>query len=487
MFKKRYLLLNLNIILLILLSSRSVAQNKYWVEFADDLAKSSITQVLERESMELFYYSEFLEAYSLYGEEEILNRLLQEGIVTDFQPVVNLKKHAPERNTFEYAFVLEQIRAWYLTDSLKLSGKGIKIGVIDGGFMAADKEPALAQAFKNEQLKHFTDYLMKGNTDPFYGKRLAHDDHGTEVLKMIIGKNDDIDLQTGMAPDAQLYLARTDHGIRENRLEEDYWVMALERFYDMGVRLVNSSLGYTDDYDKKKENHKVNEVDGKTSMITQAAQKAAEKGMLLVISAGNDGSHKWKVISLPADAKGVMAVGSTNFGDWSKMSYSSIGPEKLAYVKPDISCFAANGTSYSAPVITGLAACIWQYDSTLTNYDIMEIIKNSGHLSRLPNNYLGYGVPDCENIKLQLQNKPTEDNTQFVSAKSNSFDLSTYKDIVQIEYFHKQDSINVSEHGIRRRNDSEEELIIERPDKKVKYTTVTAKDELVLEIIWPEK
>ena len=45
--------------------------------------------------------------------------------------------------TTEYSYALEQIRADFITDSMKLSGKGVKIGVIDGGFMDADKEPSL--------------------------------------------------------------------------------------------------------------------------------------------------------------------------------------------------------------------------------------------------------------------------------------------------------------------------------------------------------
>ena len=45
---------------------------------------------------------------------------------------------------------------------------------------------------------------------------------------------------------------------------EDYWVEAIESFYEMGIRLVNSSLGYTDGFDKKKENHSKKEVDGKS-------------------------------------------------------------------------------------------------------------------------------------------------------------------------------------------------------------------------------
>ncbi len=494
MTKKCNLLTVLNILFLILLSGRSVAQNKYWVELtAKEQADQSLldskrkwSSIASANEIIINYYSVFLDVYSVSTSAATLSALQKSGFIKSFEPVRQLRQLGTTLVASEYSFALEQLKAWYVIDSLGLSGKGVKLGVIDGGFMGANKEPTLSQAFKNDQLIYFSDYLLNENTDPFYGKRIASDDHGTDVLKMIIGKDDFYGLQTGMATNASLYLARTDHGIRENRLEEDYWIMALENLYTMGVRLVNTSLGYTNTFDKKKENHKVNEVDGKSSMITRAAQKAAERGMLIVISAGNDGNSKWKVLSLPADAKDVMTVGASNFGDWSKLSYSSIGPEKLAYVKPDISCFSANGTSFAAPVITGLAACIWEYDSTLTNYEIMDIIKRSGHLAEVPNNYLGYGVPDASKIMKLLRGDSLASETIYLKAKTRSVDLTKYNELLQIEFFHKTDSIHVNEHGIMRRNSASEELLIEQPGKNIKYTTIASKNAFILEVIWPD-
>jgi hypothetical protein len=349
--------------------------------------------------------------------------------------------------------------------------------------MNADAEPSLNHLIENEQIKFFQDYLLKGNNDPFYGKRIAQDDHGTQVLRMIAGSDNGTSIKYGMAENADLYLARTDHGIRERRLEEDYWVEAIELFYEMGIRLVNSSLGYTDGYDIRKENHSKKEVNGKSSMITKTAQKAAEKGMLIVSAAGNDGHNKWEILSLPSDAKDLLTVGAVRFDDWSKIYYSSIGPDNLDYVKPDVVCFAANGTSFSAPVITGLAACIWEYDSTMSNKDVINIIKSGSHLAESPNNYIGYGVPDSKKIVSLLKHEIPQSNFQSIISNKDNIEIEIPDGIEAIVIFHKKNSINIIKQKNIKIEGEQSTLKIEKLNKS-KFTTVVAQDKLFLEVDW---
>ena len=469
-------------------------QEKYWIQLNDSYCEGENCQegdiptelaLLLKSNLEiqLNYRSKWMPIISITLPADLKETILAFDFVEGLYPQHRLAplKHG-NSSAKEYAFALEQIKARYLTDSLKLTGKSIKIGVIDGGFMKADAEPSLKYLVNNKQIIYFKDYLLNGNTDPFYGKLFASDDHGTEVLKMIAGMDSLTNIQYGLATGAAYYLARTDHGIRENRLEEDYWVAALEHFYEMGVKLVNTSLGYTDGFDKKRENHHPKEVNG-SSMITKAAQKAAEKGMLLVISAGNDGSSNWQVLSLPADAKDVLTVGSVRFDNWAKSYYSSIGPEKLAYVKPDVACFAANGTSFSAPVITGLAACIWEYDSTLSNMEVMSIIKSSSHLAENPNNYIGYGVPDGEQIMRLLQKKEIQPALQILNSRDAYYEIKIPKGLEELVLFHKKDKLNVLAQEDIKLESNQMRLVIHKKDKSV-ITTVAARNEILLEIYW---
>jgi subtilisin family serine protease len=164
----------------------------------------------------------------------------------------------------------------------------------------------------------------------------------------------------------------------------------------LGVRLVNSSLGYSTGFDNPAENYRPEQMDG-SSFIARAVQMAVEqKGMLLVISAGNDGENKkWRILSTPADAPGVLTIGSTEFYTWAKQGYSSIGAAFVPYLKPDLACFATTGTSFSAPIIAGLAACLLEANSALSPRQLTHILKKSGHLYPFGNNYVGYGVPDA--------------------------------------------------------------------------------------------
>ena len=133
----------------------------------------------------------------------------------------------------------------------------------------------------------------------------------------------------------------------------------MEWMAKQGVRIINLSLGYNYGYNNKAENYKPSQMDGKSTILTQAVERISrEYDILFIVAAGNDGEKKWRIIDSPADAKSALTVGATKFKTWDDMSYSSKGPEWLEYVKPEISCFASSGTSFSTPIITGLAACI---------------------------------------------------------------------------------------------------------------------------------
>ncbi len=71
--------------------------------------------------------------------------------------------------------------------------------------------------------------------------------------------------------------------------EEEDWLMAIEWADKNGADIVNSSLGYTS------ARHFVEDMDGKTCIISKAGNLAARKGILVVNAAGNDGAWKLEV------------------------------------------------------------------------------------------------------------------------------------------------------------------------------------------------
>ncbi|MBD2704911.1 S8 family serine peptidase [Spirosoma sp. BT702] len=365
-----------------------------------------------------------------------------------------------------------------------LTGRFVNVGVIDAGFFGADSANALKHVFARQGVKQVRDYVnvKKTNNNLFRTLETNSDFHGTEVFAAIAGSDPTENIQFGLATDATFYLARTDQGNREYRGEEDNWVAAMEWMDSLGVRLINTSLGYAKGMSNPKENYEPGQMDGHTSLISRAAQIAADKkGILIVVSAGNEGEDRsWRIISTPADAQGVLAIGATNARLWNRIGYSSIGPENLPYLKPNVSCFSLYGTSLSAPVITGFAACIMQANPKLTNKEVIDIIEKSSHLYPYGNNYVGYGVPQASRALALLRNQPLTATSRTVKASGKTFALMLETKEPVVSVFHKKDATHVLNQEAAKVSDGKVTL---RRSSDEKQTTVDLKKE-VIEVIW---
>ncbi|GAB3774793.1 S8 family serine peptidase [Spirosoma horti] len=383
----------------------------------------------------------------------------------------------------QMAPVMSQIQA---PDFMRagLTGRFVNVGVIDAGFFGADSAHALKHVFTRDGVKRVRDYVneKKTHNDLFRTLESNADFHGTEVLAAIAGNDPTENIQFGLATDATFYLARTDQGNREYRGEEDNWVAAMEWMDSLGVRLINTSLGYAKGMSNPKDNYEPGQMDGHTSLISQAAQIAADKkGILIIVSAGNEGEDRsWRIISTPADAQGVLAIGATNARLWNRIGYSSIGPESLPYLKPNLACFSLYGTSLSAPVITGFAACIMQANPRLTNKEVMEIIEKSAHLYPYGNNYVGYGVPQASRALALLRNQPLPTVPRVVQATGKTVTLPVDTNDLAVSVFHKKDATHVLQQEAVKVNNGK---VVLRRATDEKQTTVDLKKE-VIEIIW---
>lgn len=273
-------------------------------------------------------------------------------------------------------------------------GEGIQIAIIDAGFPSWDSLPLIDAG----RVKEYMDFSYP--KDSGYGK----EKHGTQVLSILLADSDDS--IKGTAPEATYHLYKTENMAYELPVEEDFWVEALERADRMGVHIVNSSLGYHS-FDIPALNHSKREISRSTAFISRAARKAINKGMFLVISAGNDAMTDWGIIGFPADEKDVLTVGSVD-RNGNVSSFSSSGFVSGGYVKPDVaaigtgtvmllpdgSCSTSNGTSFSTPTVAGLVACLWQACPGLSNRELLDVIRRSGSQYKRPDIYTGYGIPD---------------------------------------------------------------------------------------------
>jgi hypothetical protein len=354
---------------------------------------------------------------------------------------------APPKDPVKLHDALHQIGSTYLQKE-QLSGKGVSIGLIDAGFKDACEYEPTKYLVKSGQVIATRDWIAP-NTENFFSFPKDLDNHGTLVLSLVGGLDSEKQKQYGLAHNAQFFLCRTDHDVRENRVEMDYWVAALEWLDSCGVRLVNSSLGYATDFDDPAENFAPEQMDGKTSIVARASDIAyLEKGMLVVVSAGNDGDDiRWQFIATPADAQYNIAVGATDMEFGLRAAYSGIGPAFLPYIKPDVACFAADGTSFSAPIITGLAACLWERYPLATNKMIREALLKSAHLYPYANNYLGYGIPNAK-VALDMMHCKVSDTctapNHKVTFAGQSYIINKPNGVSQLlRVFHKSDESQV--------------------------------------------
>lgn len=293
-------------------------------------------------------------------------------------------------------------------------GEGMIIAVFDGGFPGVNTAPPFQHIFNDNRidLEASKDFVMDS------GDVFQYDDHGTQVFSVIAAHQEGFYVGGSYRAVYQLYV--TEDVGSEYRIEEYNWLFAAERADSAGVDVVNSSLGYynfhnpTMDYPKSA-------IDGKTAVVTRAAQMLADRGVIVVCSAGNEGSIAWQIVTPPADARDVLAVGNVN-GAGIRAGSSSTGPTADGRTKPDVVALGINtsvirpsgsqstssGTSLASPLITSLAAGVWQRYPYLTNLQVMDAIRKSASQGTLPDNFLGHGIPNFKSIVNYLEETKQE-------------------------------------------------------------------------------
>jgi serine protease AprX len=279
-------------------------------------------------------------------------------------------------------------------------GENILIGVLDAGFLNANKVGFLKPLFDENRVLATYDFVRKETAV------YEDDSHGLSCLAALAATADN--QLYGTAFKAQFVLIRTEDAGSESRLEEANWLFGAEYADSCGVDVISSSLGYTQ-FDDASTSYTYQNMDGKTALVTRAAQLATEAGMVVVVAVGNDGSSGWRYLSAPSDAAGVLAIGAvTQAGQ--RAGFSSFGPSADGRVKPDLAArgqgtvvgspggqiVLGNGTSFATPLVAGLAAGFWQAHPRLTATQVTLALRQSGSQFSTPDDQLGYGIPDFE-------------------------------------------------------------------------------------------
>jgi serine protease AprX len=315
-------------------------------------------------------------------------------------------KRAGSRNAVDYGLTLAQLAQINLpaVHDSGYTGAGILICVLDEGFNNFDRHEALR------------DHVIppERQRDFFRGIQSVQDtldqglSHGTWVLGVLAGRR--FGTYVGSAFDAEYALARTEVRSFERPQEMVYWGNGAEWADSLGADLISSSVGYTL-FDSSASNYTYADMDGRTTIVSRAAQIAVSKGMLVVNAVGNDGQTSWHYLIAPSDVNGdsLIAVGAVDAAGASS-PFSSYGPSADGRVKPDLAALGVSnpicvtyapdqygtlsGTSFATPLISGLAACLMQARPQWTPQDVIRALRASASRADSPDDRIGYGIPD---------------------------------------------------------------------------------------------
>lgn len=407
--------------------------------------------------------SRWLNAVSVEATSEQLIRILQSPGVERVQEVGHLSRPEPEltfslqpppllKSTksflLDYGASYTQLNSTKVIDvhSLAIDGTGVLIGLLDDGFNNHRIHPALKDVrilAEYDFVQRDSSTVREPNETPGQGN------HGQGVLSSIAGFHSGSLI--GAAFGSTYVLAKTEDISREVNQEEDNYVEGLEWMERLGVDIASSSLGYRD-FDAGQKSYTYSELNGRTSIVAQAASVAARKGVLLCTAMGNEGFQTGRpavsalgTLVSPADADSILGVGATS-SDGILAAFSGTGPTSDGRIKPDIvaqgtgvywaagtaSYGFVSGTSASTPLVAGVAALVLSARPDLTPMQVREALlattlkPNDGTVmtASFPNNYYGWGRVNA--IDALLYYGPVFSNRPLVYQSGTTLVISTF-------------------------------------------------------------
>lgn len=295
----------------------------------------------------------------------------------------------------------QQIHTPELHD-LGYNGSGVIIAMLDAGFNNLQH-----QALSSIHILKTWDFVNGDSIVWDEPGQMGSGNHGTYTLGTIAGYYPG--QLIGPAYGASFLLAKTENTDWERHIEEDHWVAGAEWADSLGADIISSSLGYRD-FDPPEPSYTWQDMDGNTAIVTIGADIAASRGILVVNSAGNEGSatpSNPNTLVAPSDGDSVLAAGAVN-ASGQRTYFSSVGPTADGRIKPDVMAMGSgvvapsvsspngyasvDGTSFSCPLTAGAAALILQASPSLSNMQIINALRATASNASNPNNEYGWGI-----------------------------------------------------------------------------------------------
>ncbi|WP_080843839.1 S8 family serine peptidase [Cytobacillus gottheilii] len=226
-------------------------------------------------------YQIALNAISVKGDSSAIQTLQAESGVSFISPVNTYSVHS--ENNIELIGG-DLIRGYFDNEDHRLTGKGVRVGIIDTGIDY--QHPDLARNYGGGH------DVVDEDEDPMETRAAAGKStlHGTHVAGIIAANG----RLKGVAPEATIIAYRALGPGGSGTTEQV--IAAIEEAIKDRVDVLNLSLG--------------NNVNGPDLPISIALNKAVDEGITAVASSGNSGPNMWSVGS-PGTASKAISVGAS--------------------------------------------------------------------------------------------------------------------------------------------------------------------------------
>ncbi len=264
----------------------------------------------------------------------------------------------PPVETFSDVFYL--LRSYF---TLPLTGTGLTVAILDSGIRKSH------EALKNKVI-YEANFTESPTPDDVFG-------HGTQVAFVAAGGMHALGQKAGVSPGASIINVKVinDDGIGS----DESIILGIDKVCDLAEEARKKGLWPTDDLYPNVINLSLGgEDDGDPDNPVRAACRQASQiyGLDVIAAAGNFGP-KMTTITLPACDPEVIAVGAIETaGELVIWENSSRGPTVHGETKPDFVMWGTNiemashkaddeyvtksGTSFAAPMLSGLTGLLWE-------------------------------------------------------------------------------------------------------------------------------
>ena len=359
-------------------------QERYIVFFTNPVN----AELIKKNGGEIVQSYSAVNAATVSMEESKLEGMRALGLISNFHPE---NKFEGSAQTTPWAHSNINIPAKVPST---LSGKGVKIAVIDTGVDSNHQDLTV-----KEGICTLDDSISLDACDRGY---LDENGHGTHVAGIIAAKNNDIGI-VGVAPDAEIYAVKALDGNGDGTTST---IMAgIDWAIRKGVHIINMSL--TTEYPDM----------GIKAMV----DKANANGIMVIAAAGNEGTLSGgdETVMYPGKFPSVIAVASVK-SDNRRASTSATGHE-IELAAPGEMIYSTlpkgiapagygtmSGTSMAAPFVAGMAALYKEKFPSYTNEQIRSLLqKNAKDLGIAGRDRLyGYGLIQTDIVPVENAQAP---------------------------------------------------------------------------------